>query len=450
MGRQNSGKSSRVSETPEAINNGKALRTLSDNVEMKFDIKDIYISEFNSNLLVEGYDKDIHDTLQKTILKNSSKKYNLIQTSNYTYYIEFPIIYSSGISPYLIGENEINNKYSILHDFEHKYITQVSYNVYIYNHIHRYSRGIDARQYLVIIGNNPKQILMDSIPLFKKAYDTYQNKYYGNKIVDYKYLNGVILDKDLKKEILSDLDSFLSSRNVYKEIGIPWKRGYIFNGPPGNGKTSFLRQLAKVYNFEAKNILDFIDIHGNLQLPTDDESQVEFPGTFSPGDYFCDSESNRIKKLYYLEDLEKVVGRSGDTARIKLDDLLNSIDGIDKLKDGFLFVATTNNIGGLYEPLVGRPGRFDRIYTFDIPKYEQINEYMKYHNIKVTGCDIANELDGLSMAFVEEFVKSAKMYFKKSTFKKSEVKEIIDKLRSHQKMRSDYSNTKDKLGFQSS
>lgn len=47
----------------------------------------------------------------------------------------------------------------------------------------------------------------------------------------------VILDEDMKKAIRDDVDHFFDSRETYDNLKIPWKRGIIYWGPPGNGKT---------------------------------------------------------------------------------------------------------------------------------------------------------------------------------------------------------------------
>jgi hypothetical protein len=43
----------------------------------------------------------------------------------------------------------------------------------------------------------------------------------------------VILSPDFKQEIQSDVSNFFSSEAVYHELAVPWKRGVIFLGPPG-------------------------------------------------------------------------------------------------------------------------------------------------------------------------------------------------------------------------
>jgi transitional endoplasmic reticulum ATPase len=47
----------------------------------------------------------------------------------------------------------------------------------------------------------------------------------------------VILDPDMKKAIVGDVNRFFDGRATYERLKVPWKRGIIYHGPPGNGKT---------------------------------------------------------------------------------------------------------------------------------------------------------------------------------------------------------------------
>jgi hypothetical protein len=47
----------------------------------------------------------------------------------------------------------------------------------------------------------------------------------------------VILDAGMKTSIVGDVERFFDGRQAYERLGVPWKRGIIFHGPPGNGKT---------------------------------------------------------------------------------------------------------------------------------------------------------------------------------------------------------------------
>ena len=49
--------------------------------------------------------------------------------------------------------------------------------------------------------------------------------------------DNVILDPAMKKAIIDDHMSFYASRDTYARLKVPWKRGVIYYGPPGNGKT---------------------------------------------------------------------------------------------------------------------------------------------------------------------------------------------------------------------
>jgi len=47
----------------------------------------------------------------------------------------------------------------------------------------------------------------------------------------------VILDEDMKKAVIADVENFFDSRDTYERLKVSWKRGIIYYGPPGNGKT---------------------------------------------------------------------------------------------------------------------------------------------------------------------------------------------------------------------
>lgn len=64
------------------------------------------------------------------------------------------------------------------------------------------------------------------------------------KIPEYK--KGVSLD--VCEHVVADLGEFYNSRQWYKGRSIKYKRSYLLYGPPGSGKSTFIQQLAQLFN----------------------------------------------------------------------------------------------------------------------------------------------------------------------------------------------------------
>lgn len=169
-----------------------------------------------------------------------------------------------------------------------------------------------------------------------------------------KSLDNVILPIDVKNTIKEDLDEFSNVEEKYKSLDIPYKRGYLFYGPPGNGKTSLITALA---GYLKMNIC-------YLSL-----SSVESDSYLR--DLFSNIPDNSILAM---EDIDAIFNKRKSKSKITFSALLNCLDGIF-YKEKLITIITTNHFE-LLDPALIRPGRMDVKIEIKNPTKESVEEYL--------------------------------------------------------------------------
>lgn len=207
----------------------------------------------------------------------------------------------------------------------------------------------------------------------------------------------VILDENMKKDLTAVAKKFFTSKAVYEDLGVPWKRGLMFYGPPGNGKTISIRALMhELYSYKDKD---------GKHKPIPTLYVKSAPYTWDIGAVFAQAR-RQAPCMLILEDVETIV--TSETRSY----FFNEMDGLEN-NDGLFVVASTNYLDRLDPGLTKRPSRFDRKYKFPLPNEHERTLYCEFWRKKVKSnkavdfpkklCGpMAHITPGFSFAFLQE------------------------------------------------
>jgi hypothetical protein len=200
--------------------------------------------------------------------------------------------------------------------------------------------------------------------------------------------DNLILRGNLKQEIRDDLVQFFASRALYEEYGIPWKRGILFIGPPGNGKTHTVKALI---------------------------NSMEQPCLYIKSLQVIQQVFDRARRtspcILVIEDLDLQLNPQMRSA------FLNELDGF-AANIGIITLATTNHPERLDPGILDRPSRFDRKYHFELPDAPERSSYLTLWNASLKpalqlspeGISKISELTAdFSFAYLKELFLSSMM-----------------------------------------
>ena len=208
--------------------------------------------------------------------------------------------------------------------------------------------------------------------------------------------DNLILAADLKREIQQDFEKFFASREIYERYKIPWKRGVLFIGPPGNGKTHTVKALINQTKQPCLYVKSFKGCWG--------------------------TDHDRIREVYararkttpsilVLEDLDSLIDNDNRAF------FLNELDGF-AANTGVVVLATTNHPEKLDPAILDRPSRFDRKYFFGLPASRERQAYfVSWNNTLEARLRLSEEVvpklvketEGFSFAYMKELFLSSMM-----------------------------------------
>ncbi|MEX0719824.1 MAG: AAA family ATPase [Balneolaceae bacterium] len=142
------------------------------------------------------------------------------------------------------------------------------------------------------------------------------------------------------KSAKENIIKFLNAHDIYESLNMDYRRGILFYGEPGTGKSQFIYQLSQ----------ELIEDWQAIVIRIEDSTSLN-----SFYEYIMSnlSESYNRLKVIVIEELADLCSSSSNISV-----LLSLLDSL-VLRDNVLFLLTTNHPGRIPANIVDRPSRLD-------------------------------------------------------------------------------------------
>lgn len=198
----------------------------------------------------------------------------------------------------------------------------------------------------------------------------------------------LVLDPSVRSLLKSDFESFWEREKWFHDRRLPFRRGYLLHGPPGNGKSTAIRAMMSSRGLSAFTI--------RLFGPQTCDAALE--GLF-------DDALTERPAMVLFEDLDRAFPRTGESrCGVSLQGLLNCLDGV-ATGEGLVVVATANDPAALDPAILRRPGRFDRVVRFPNPDPQLRERYFLHMKLHIEANHLAEAVadsGGFSFAQLRE------------------------------------------------
>lgn len=205
----------------------------------------------------------------------------------------------------------------------------------------------------------------------------------------------VILPEATLETLKRNVIQFAGQRKTLAELGHSAKKGLLFHGPPGNGKTHTIHYL-----------IGELEGHTTLLISAEQVAQLH--------EYMALARLLQ-PTLVVLEDVD-LIGRERTQAESPcrealLNRLLNEMDGLKEDAEIF-FLLTSNRPEDLEDALACRPGRVDQAIEFPLPDEKGREKLLQLYSrgVKVPRElveVIAQRTKDVSAAFIKELMRRA-------------------------------------------
>jgi ATP-dependent 26S proteasome regulatory subunit len=203
----------------------------------------------------------------------------------------------------------------------------------------------------------------------------------------------VILPEKTLQLLERNVSEFIAHRQQLKDLGMSTKKGLLFHGPPGTGKTHTIHYLASQ-----------LPDHTTLLITAQEVGLL---------DEYMQLARFLQPAMIVLEDVD-LIARSRTSMRNPceeglLNKLLNEMDGLREDAE-LLFVLTTNRPEELENALASRPGRVDQAIEFPLPDATGRRKLILLYAGQLEIPDkvataIVKKTQGASAAFIKELMR---------------------------------------------
>ena len=202
----------------------------------------------------------------------------------------------------------------------------------------------------------------------------------------------LVLPKELKRSLLEDIDTFWHTVD-WGQWQVPPSRGVLLLGGPGTGKTVAIQHLLARQSRAQVHI--FLPDDGPVAARHAFRGMIqELLAVGAPA-------------TVVLEDLDWLL--AADLVPLEL--LMNVLDGLVRLPQPVLWLATATDPRLLEPRLLDRPGRLDRVFVFPLPGPAELarlfTRFAPWPLAAELVAELAREGEGLSGAHVREVCQAA-------------------------------------------